>query len=100
LLAEYEKAIQTAFKEVADALAVRAHIDEQVAAQEALVQALARTYELSNKRYQRGVDSYLGVLDAQRSLVDARQGLTDLRLTRLANEVQLYAVLGGGGGQE
>lgn len=100
LLAEYEKAIQTAFKEVADALAVRAHIDEQVAAQEALVQTLARTYDLSTKRYQRGIDSYLGVLDAQRSLVDARQGLTDLKMTRLANEVQLYAVLGGGGGDQ
>ncbi|GAU08852.1 efflux transporter outer membrane subunit [Desulfoplanes formicivorans] len=97
LLAEYEKAIQTAFKEVADALAVQEQIGRQIAAQEDLVQALARTYELSRKRYERGIDSYLGVLDAQRSLVDARQGLMTLKLTRLANEVQLYAVLGGGG---
>lgn len=97
LLTSYEKAIQTGFKEVADALAVQEHIGRQIAAQEALVGSLARSYELSNKRYERGVDSYLGVLDAQRSLVDAQQGLASLKLTRLANEVQLYAVLGGGG---
>jgi multidrug efflux system outer membrane protein len=100
LLTEYEKVIQTAFKEVADALAVQEHIGRQIAAQEALVGSLARTYELSNKRYAKGIDSYLGVLDAQRSLVEARQGLTSLELARLANEARLYAVLGGGGGEE
>ena len=100
LLTQYEKTIQTAFREVADSLAVQEHIGQQIAAQEALVGSLKRTYELSDKRYAKGIDSYLGVLDAQRSLVDARQGLTSLELARLANEVQLYAVLGGGGGGE
>jgi multidrug efflux system outer membrane protein len=99
LLTQYEKTIQTAFKEVADALAVQHHIGQQIAAQESLVGALDRTYELSNKRYRAGIDSYLGVLDAQRSLVDAQQGLASLKLSRLANEVQLYAVLGGGGNE-
>ncbi|WP_462323728.1 efflux transporter outer membrane subunit [Desulfoplanes sp.] len=97
LLTQYEKAIQTAFREVADSLAVQEHIGRQIAAQEALVGSLERTYELSGKRYERGIDSYLGVLDAQRSLVEARQGLTSLELARLANEARLYGVLGGGG---
>ena len=99
LLTQYEKTIQTAFKEVADALAVQNHIGQQIAAQESLVAALARTYELAGKRYASGIDSYLGVLDAQRSLVDAQQGLASLKLARLANEAQLYAVLGGGGNE-
>ncbi len=100
LVAQYEKTIQTAFKEVADALAVQNHIEQQIAAQTSLVGALERTYELSNKRYLAGIDNYLGVLDAQRSLVAAQQALASLKLTRLANEVQLYAVLGGGGSEK
>jgi len=93
---QYEKAIQEAFREVADTLAVRATVDDQVAAQKSLVAAVAETHRLSNSRYERGIDSYLGVLDAQRSLYAAQQGLVGLRLAKLANNVRFYAVLGGG----
>ena len=96
-LTQYEKAIQTAFREVADALAVCGTVDQQVSAQESLMDAVAATYRLSNVRYTKGIDSYLGVLDAQRSLYAAEQGLIAIRLARLANQVRLYAVLGGGG---
>ena len=96
-LAQYEKTIQTAFREVADALAVQGTIDQQIAAQQSLTDAVADTYRLSNKRYLIGIDSYLGVLDAQRSLYAAQRGLILLRLGKLVNEVRLYAVFGGGG---
>jgi multidrug efflux system outer membrane protein len=96
VLAQYEKAIQTAFREVADALAVQGTVGEQLSAQQSLVNAVAETYRLSNLRYTKGVDSYLGVLDAQRSLYAAEQGLVALRLVRITNQVRLYAVLGGG----
>jgi len=96
VLAQYEKAIQTAFREVADALAVRGTVEEQLSAQQSLVNAVAETYRLSNARYAKGIDSYLGVLDAQRSLYAARQGLITMRLVSLVNRVKLYAVLGGG----
>ncbi len=95
-MAQYEKAIQTAFREVADALAVRGTVDRQLAAQQSLVEAADKTYRLSQARYTKGIDSYLGVLDAQRSLYGAQQGLVALRLAKLANQVRLYAVLGGG----
>ncbi|HOO90459.1 MAG TPA: multidrug transporter, partial [Syntrophales bacterium] len=84
------------FKEVADTLAVRGTVDQRIAAQESLVHATGETYRLSNMRYTKGIDSYLGVFDAQRSLYAAQQGLISLRLARLANQVVLYAVLGGG----
>ncbi|MBU0909038.1 MAG: efflux transporter outer membrane subunit [Proteobacteria bacterium] len=96
VLTQYEKAIQTAFREVADSLAVQGTVDQQVAAQQSLVNAVAETYRLSNKRYTKGIDSYLGVLDAQRSLYAAQQGLIALRLAKISNQVRLYAVLGGG----
>jgi outer membrane protein, multidrug efflux system len=95
-LAQYEKAIQTAFSEVADALAVRGTVGQQVSAQQSLTDAAARSYRLSNVRYIQGIDSYLGVLDAQRSLYAAQQGLIAIRLAWVANRVRLYAVLGGG----
>jgi outer membrane protein, multidrug efflux system len=95
-LTQYEKAIQAAFREVADALAVRGTVDQQISAQQSLVEAYAQTYRLSNARYTKGIDSYLGVLDAQRSLYAAQQGLVTLNLTKFANQVRLYAVLGGG----
>jgi multidrug efflux system outer membrane protein len=98
-LAQYEKAIQTAFREVADALAVRGTVDQQLSAQQSLMDATAVTYRLSVIRYNRGIDSYLSVLDAQRSLYAAEQGLIAIRLARLANQVRLYAVLGGGSEQ-
>jgi multidrug efflux system outer membrane protein len=92
----YEKAIQSAFREVADALAVRGTVDQQVAAQQSLVNAATETYRLAASRYDKGIDSYLTVLDAQRSMFAAQQGLVFLHLAKLANQVQLYAVLGGG----
>ena len=95
-LANYEKAIQTAFREVADALAVQGSVQAQLAAGQSLVEGLAEAYRLTTIRYEKGIDSYLSVLDAQRSLYTARQGLIAVRLAQLANRVQLYAVLGGG----
>jgi len=93
---QYEKAIQSAFREVADALAVCGTVDQQVSAQQSLVNASAQTYRLANSRFDKGIDSYLGVLDAQRSLFAAQQVLVLLRLEKLASQVTLYAVLGGG----
>ena len=97
-VAQYEKAIQSAFREVADALAKKGTLGDQLAAQQSLVNASEKTYQLSNSRYEKGIDTYLSVLDAQRSLYSAQQGLIAVRLAKLANQVQLYAVLGGGGG--
>lgn len=94
-VAEYEKVIQTAFREVADALAVRGTVNQQIAAQQSLVDAVSETYRLSNARYMKGIDNYLSVLDAQRSLYNARQGLIVTHLARLSNLVTLYKVLGG-----
>lgn len=96
-LTQYEKAIQTAFREVADALAVYGTVGDQLSAQESLVNSVEIIYRRSETRYMKGIDSYLSVLDAQRTLNSARQGLISLRLARLANQVRLYAVLGGGG---
>jgi outer membrane protein, multidrug efflux system len=96
-VAQYEKAIQGAFREVADALASRGTLGDRLAAQQSLVDATAQTYRLSTARYEKGIDIYLNVLDAQRSLYTAQQGLIAIRLTKLANQVRLYAVLGGGG---
>lgn len=96
ILTDYEKTIQVAFREVADALAVQGTINRQLAAQQSLVNAVAATYRLAKKRYDEGIDSYLGVLDAQRSLYGAQRALIGLRLAKLTNQVRLYAVLGGG----
>jgi multidrug efflux system outer membrane protein len=74
-------------------------VNRQVKAQQSLVNALAEMYRLSVNRYTNGIDSYLGVLDAQRSLYAAEQGLIALHLAKIANQVSLYAVLGGGGDQ-
>lgn len=93
---QYEKAIQSAFRDVADALATRGTVDEQVAAQQSLVNALTETHRLANSRFEKGIDSYLGVLDAQRSLFAAQQALVFLRLQKVTNDARLYAVLGGG----
>ena len=97
VLTSYQKAIQVAFREVADALAVSGTVGEQLSAQESLVNAVEIIYSRSEMRYQKGIDSYLSVLDAQRTLYSARQGLISLRLARFVNQVRLYAVLGGGG---
>lgn len=95
-LARYERAIQAAFREVADALAARATLAEQFAAQTALVEALTVTQRLAQARFERGIDSFLPVLDAQRQLYAAQQSLVTLRLARDANLVTLYKTLGGG----
>lgn len=95
-LARYEGSIQSAFREVADALAQRGTIDDQLAAQLSLVDATAETYQLSEVRFNRGIDSFLNVLDSQRSLYNAQQNLITIRLVRLTNLVTLYRVLGGG----
>ncbi len=94
-LVQYEKAIQTGFKEVADVLAWRGTVDDQLAAQESLVKASSETYRLSDARYKKGIDSYLPSLDAQRSLYAARQGQISLLLAKLNNFVTFYKVLGG-----
>jgi len=96
-LAHYEKSIQAAFREVADTLAVRGTVDRQLTAQQALVDATAETFRLATLRYEKGIDSYLGVLDAQRSLYAAQQILINIRRLHLSSQVRLYAVLGGGG---
>jgi len=96
-VAQYEKAIQSAFREVADALAAKGTLTEQLAAQTALVEATRASTQLSQARYAHGVDSYLNVLDSQRSLYLAQQDQIAVQAARLANLVELYKVLGGGG---
>jgi multidrug efflux system outer membrane protein len=95
-VAQYERSIQVAFREVADALAERGTIGEQVSAREALVQAASGSYDISEARYHEGIDSYLGLLDAQRQLYAAQQQLVAARVARAANFVTLYRTLGGG----
>jgi multidrug efflux system outer membrane protein len=95
-VAQYERAIQGAFREVADALVARAAIEDQLRAQTARVAAEGRRFQLSDRRYRAGIDSYLTVLTAQRDLFAAQQQLIQTRLSRLANLVDLYRALGGG----
>lgn len=95
-LAQYEKAIQAGFRDVADALALTQTLAQQREAQQALVEAAARADQLSTARYKAGRDSYLNQLDAQRTLYGAQQGLVTTRLSEQVNRVTLYKVLGGG----
>lgn len=95
-VAQYERAIQTAFRDVADALATKGTVGDRMEAQQSLVDATAASYKLSYARYDKGADTFLSVLDAQRSLYAAQQGLITIRLIKLANQVRLYAALGGG----
>lgn len=94
-VATYEKTIQTAFREVADALARRGTITDQLAATRAQEEAAADNYKLSDMRYRGGIDSYLDSLVAQRSLYSAQQTLINTQLVRASNLVTLYRVLGG-----
>jgi multidrug efflux system outer membrane protein len=96
MLAQYEKAIQEAFKEVANALAIHGTVGEQLSAQQSLTEATEQAYKLSDARYKAGIDSYLTLLDAQRSLYGAQQALITVRLLRMTNYVTLYKALGGG----
>jgi multidrug efflux system outer membrane protein len=95
-VAQYEKALQTAFREVDDALASRQTLDEQLVAQRAVLEDASQAYHLADLRFRNGVDSYLSVLDAQRTLYSAQQSLVSLELTRLQNMATLYKALGGG----
>lgn len=95
-IANYEKAIQTAFREVSDALIARKYLDEQLTGQQRLVEAEQSRYDLSTARYRNGADSYLTVLSAQQDLYTAQQNLVVLQFSRLSNLVSLYQALGGG----
>jgi len=95
-VAQYERAIQSAFREVADALAGRATLGEQLRAQTAQTQAEQARFELADLRYRNGASSYLDVLDAQRSLFTAQQALVQVQAQQVQNGVTLYRVLGGG----
>ncbi|MEM9963826.1 MAG: efflux transporter outer membrane subunit [Asticcacaulis sp.] len=95
-LAQYERSIQTAFREVSDALAVRSTIDRRLAAQTSVLGAAQSTVDLSQARFDAGIDSYLSLYDAQRTYYTAQQGLINTRLLREINLVSLYSALGGG----
>lgn len=95
-IAQYEKTIQSAFREAADALAVRATVGDQLEAQQALVAAASESYRLSELRFNKGADSYFPVLDSQRSHYAAQQSLITTNLVRQSNVVTLYKVFGGG----
>ena len=95
-VAQYERAVQTAFREVADALAGRATLDEQARAQAAVTRAEETRFRLADLRYRNGAASYLDVLDAQRSLFSAQQAIVQVQAARVQNLVTLYRVLGGG----
>ncbi|MBC3377302.1 efflux transporter outer membrane subunit [Pseudomonas sp. SWRI92] len=92
----YQQTLQSAFKEVADALAERSTLDRRIEAQQALTDASRKSFELSDALYRGGSQSYLEALDAQRSLYSAQQDLITLRLTEQSNRVTLYKVIGGG----
>lgn len=95
-VATYEKTVQTAFREVSDALSVRATVADRLTAQERLTAAAADSTRLSQQRRDAGLDSALTLLDAQRSLYTAQQGLISARLAQATNLVTLYKTLGGG----
>ncbi len=95
-VAQYEKAIQSAFREVSDSLVFRTTLMDQEDAQRSLVGALDESYRLSEARYKEGIDGYLGVLVNQRALYVAQRGFVSVRLARVINQVDIYKVLGGG----
>jgi len=95
-VAQYEKSIQTAFREVSDGLASRQTYNQQLQAQRDFVAANRDYYRLAERRYRTGIDSNLTFLDAQRSLFSAQQALITDRLAQLTSEVNLYKALGGG----
>jgi multidrug efflux system outer membrane protein len=95
-VAQYEKAIQTAFRETADALARRGTIGEDLAANQANVEANSASLRLTVARYQKGVDPYLNTLVAEQNLYTAQQSLVTAKLAYFANLVSLYEALGGG----
>ena len=95
-VAQYERSVQQAFREVADALAGQSTFSEQLRAQRAVAEAEADRFNLADLRYRNGAASYLELLDAQRALFQAQQAAVQANLQRLQNQVTLYSVLGGG----
>jgi multidrug efflux system outer membrane protein len=95
-IAQYEKAIQTAFREVSDSLAGRATLGEQLRAQAAVANAAQVSFNLADLRYRNGAASYFDVLDAQRTLFSAQQATVQVQSAQIQNLVTLYKVLGGG----
>lgn len=95
-LVSYEKAIQTAFKEVSDVLATRATMEHQLTSQYRLQKNYQETYNIAHARFRSGLDNYLNVLDAERSLFANQQSILNLELQKLISQIQLYQVLGGG----
>ena len=95
-VANYEKAIQTAFREVADALVANSSYAAQIDAEAALINAQKIRFDLANARYRQGEDSYLNVLSAQQDLYSAQQGLLQAQFNKLASQISLYQALGGG----
>ncbi len=95
-VANYEKAIQSAFRDVSDALAQRGTLSQRLTAQEALVEASTNSYRIYDARYRNGVDSYLSALISQRALYGAQQSLISVRLLNATSQVTLYKALGGG----
>ncbi len=95
-IANYEKAIQTAFKEVSDGLAGQATYKDELLARQQDADANQRNYDLSQMRFKGGVDNYLSVLVAQRSLYSAQQTLITTQLAQLNQDISLYKALGGG----
>lgn len=95
-IANYERTIQSAFRDVADALVARQAIADQFQAQQARVEAESRRYDLAEMRYRAGIDSYVTLLTAQRDLYTAQQTLIDVQFAQLANVATLYRALGGG----
>ncbi|WP_243453174.1 efflux transporter outer membrane subunit [Psychrobacter coccoides] len=95
-LANYEKSIQTAFREVSDVLATRATLGEQLQAQYRLQDNFEQTYQIADARFKAGISNYLDVLDAQRSLFSTQQGILDLELQKIVSQIELYQALGGG----
>ncbi|MGO1249661.1 efflux transporter outer membrane subunit [Psychrobacter sp.] len=95
-LANYEKSIQTAFREVSDVLATRATLGQQLEAQYRLQDNFEQTYQIADARFKAGIANYLDVLDAQRSLFSTQQGILDLELQKIVSQIELYQALGGG----
>ena len=95
-VANYEKAIQTAFREVADALVASGSYAQQIGAEAKLAETQQRRFDLASLRYRQGEDSYLNVLSAQQDLYGAQQGLLQAQYNKLASQIALYKALGGG----
>src|SRR5262249_21951851 len=95
-IASYELALQNAFRDTADALALRGTLQDQLAAQNALVEASTKSFELAQARYKAGVDTFLTTQVAERTLYGAKTSLLATQLSALVNRVTLYRVFGGG----